>query len=378
MNKPSYRPELAALLQGYDILGKTGRNLLCRQVIPLANAFGNLLSPEGGAVFAIGHDVRASSPSVAEAASVGLWSGNHHVIHIGACTTPQLEWYAANAKLRGALMITGGDKPREWNGIRLYGPGAEPVPAAAVVDAIETYDLNELLSTLRPPLLRHDRPQPAYAAWLRQRLRLQRHIKLCLDIGNGMAGAELESILAHFPQLRVWRIGFEPNPAFTTRGPDPFALQARTGVAKCVLANGCHLGAALTADGERLAVTDDRGRPVAPHTVGVLLALARAPDRPGLRVLHDGHLTEPAADALRRAGIATQSTEDGTSAAWSALHAGRADLYFNRTGHYAFGDFPGSANALLALAVLVNYLAERDTPLSMLAGSVSVDSDSAS
>lgn len=375
MVQPSYRAELAALIQGYNILGKAGGTLRCRQVIPLANAFGRLLSPEGGDVFAIGHDVRASSPSISEAVSLGLWAGSHRVVHIDACTTPQLEWYAANAGLRGALMITGGDAPPDWNGIRMYGPGAEPVPAETVLDTLETYDLNELLSGSRPPLLRHDRPQPAYAAWLRQRLRPRQHIKLCLDTGNGMAGTEFESIIAHYPQLRIWRIGFQPDPAFATRGPDPFSLKARTGVAKCVLANGCHLGAALTADGDRLAVTDDRGRPVTPHTLGVLLALAQAPERPGLRVLHDGHLSKRATDTLRQASVEAQSVAGGPRAAWPALHDGRADLYFDRTGHYAFSDFPGSANALLALAVLINYLGEEDSPLSILARSVDVDSD---
>ena len=93
MVQPSYRPELTALLQGYGILGEAGHALRCRQVMPLARAFGDLLAPNGDGTFAIGHDVRASSPSIAEAISLGLRSGGHHAIHIGACTRPQLEWY---------------------------------------------------------------------------------------------------------------------------------------------------------------------------------------------------------------------------------------------------------------------------------------------
>ncbi len=60
--------------------------------MPLARAFGDLASPDGDGTFAIGYDVRASSPSLAEAASLGQRSGGHHVTHIGTYTTPQLEW----------------------------------------------------------------------------------------------------------------------------------------------------------------------------------------------------------------------------------------------------------------------------------------------
>jgi phosphomannomutase len=371
MVQPSYRPELTALRQGYGILGEAGHALRCRQVMPLARAFGDLLAPNGDGTFAIGHDVRASSPSIAEAISLGLRSGGHHAIHIGACTRPQLEWYVAEAGLSGALMITGGCAPPEWNGIRLHGAHAEPIHAANVLDALEIYDLNALFSTPCNPMLSRDQPQPAYAAWLRQRLRPQRHLKLCVDIGNGLAGAEFEAIVAHYRQLRLWRIGFTPDPAFPTRGPDPFSPHACASLSEYVIANGCDLGAALDADGVHLAVTDEHGQRLAPQTLGILLALALASARPGLRVYHHGGLSAPAARALRRAGVETRPLRSGPRAAWSALHAsGRPGFYFDREGHYAFSDFPGTANAMLALIELINHLTGSDSALSVLARAI--------
>lgn len=371
MVRESRHPELASLLQGYAIFGEAGRSLRYRQAIPLARAFGDLLAPSGSGTFIIGHDVRASSPSIAEAVSLGLLSGGHCVVHIGACTRPQLEWYLADTGLSGAIMITGGCAPPEWNGINLYGAHAEPVHAASALDALGSYDLNEVFSTPGSPALYHSRPQPAYAAWLRQRLRPRRNIKLCLDTGNGLGGTEIESVVAHFWQLRLWRIGFNPDPTFPERGPDPFAPHARTYLADCVISNGCDLGAALDASGDRLAVTDECGRPVEPHTLGVLLALALADSRPFLHVLHDGDLSTHAMAALQNKNIKVATLTGGPRAAWSVLHRNkRPGFYFDREGRYAFSDFPGTANAILALVELINHMTGSRSTLSTLVRSI--------
>ncbi|MEJ2673622.1 MAG: hypothetical protein P8011_00270 [Acidihalobacter sp.] len=202
--------ELSNLIEGYGILGEAGHSLRCGMVIPFARAFGDVVSPDGDGTFAIGYDVRASSPSLAEAASLGLRSGGHHVTHIGACTTPQLEWYVASTGLRGGLMITGGCAPPQHNGLRLYRQDAVPVAAAEVLSALSIDDLNELFAQACNPVLHQDHPLQAYAAFLRRRLEPANFIKLCLDVGNGLAGAEFEAVMAHYRQLRLWRVGFTP------------------------------------------------------------------------------------------------------------------------------------------------------------------------
>ncbi|APZ42429.1 hypothetical protein [Acidihalobacter ferrooxydans] len=357
--------QLQDLIDGYSLLGRTGQTLRCRQIMPLACAFGDLLAP-GDGTFAIGYDIRETSPSLAEAVSLGLRSGGHHVTHIGACTTPQLEWYVADAGLNGGIMVTGDCAPTDWNGMRLCGRGAAPVAAAQVIDAMTVYDLNDLFRNPCNPVLRRAQPQAAYAAWLRQQLRPQRLFKLCLDAGNGLTGTEFDAVMPHYRLLRLWRLGFKPDSKLPTRGPDPFSPQARAAVGTCVSTNGCHLGASLNANGDLLAITDERGQPVSPHAIGTVLALALAQEQPGLHVVHDSGLPPQMASALTRAGLTTDALPGGPAAAWTFLHAGRPGLYFDAAGHYASSDFPGTANALLALIMLINHLTAIDSPLSAL------------
>lgn len=363
-------PKLSRLIEGYRIIGEAGRTLGCGEVMLFARAFGDLLAP-GDGTFAIGYDVRDSSSSLAEAASMGLRSGGHHVTHIGACTTPQLEWYIADAGLHGGLMITGGCAPTECNGMRFYGASAEPLAATRALEAITTLDLNELLGDGCNPVLRRDHALSGYAAFLRQRLHPQRLFKLCLDAGNGLTGVEFESVMAHYSQLRLWRIGFKSDPSFPNRGPDPFSKAALSGVAQCVRANGCHLGAALDADGDRLAVIDERGRAIPADTLGAVLALGLCEQRPHrIRLLHDPRIRPQVVQALDRAGVETRPLDGGIDAAHVGLHAGSADFYFDHLGHYAFRDWPGTSNGLLALIELINGLTATETPLSALAEAV--------
>jgi len=332
----------------------------------LARAFGDLVKA-GDGEFCIGHDVRESSPSLAEAASLGLRSGGHHVIHIGACTTPELEWYIANEGLDGGLMITGGSALAPYNGLRFYRRSGQPLPAAEVIASVRLQQLDELLSKPCNPVLRYDDTLNDYAAWLRQHLHLSRPCKLCLDAGNGMAGAVIEAVSAHFQQLRLWRIGFNPDPLLSRRDPDPLAPKAQGDVYNCVIAHGGELGAVLDMDGDRLAVLDERGRAIDPYALGMFLADILSREHADLRVIHDAQAA-PADidDFLHRKGIEARTLTTDRCGVWKDLHPGAPALYFDSRGHYGFSDSPGNADGLLALMKLLSQLTRQQTPLSSL------------
>ena len=214
---------LRSLIKGDVVLGDTTSSLCCRQAIPLARAFGDFVSPAGDHRFAIGYDVRDSSPSLAEAVSMGLRSGGHHVVHIGACTAPRLQWYIADEEFDGGVMLTGGKAPPQWNGMQFYGTGAVPVSAARLLDAGCETDLNRLFAGHCTNVVRHHDTLQGYAAQLRQRLKPAAPFKLCLDAGNGLVGREMEAIVTHYRHLRLWRIAFKPDADFPAHGTDPLS-----------------------------------------------------------------------------------------------------------------------------------------------------------
>lgn len=359
----------AGLINKSAFLGKVGDSLCCRQAMLLARSYGDLLSPEGDATFAIGYDTRDSSPSLAEAVSLGLRSGGHHVIHIGMCTSPQLEWYVTHLSLRGGIMITGASAPMAWNGMHLCGADAKPISAISILEALKIDDLELMFSRPCNPILEHERPLSAYAAWLRQRLRPNQQIKLCLDVCDGKAGDEFEAVIAHYQQLRLWRINIKPDltTLLTQINDDLYATtQSNDKLANCVLSKGCHLGAALDADGSRLMIIDDNGQPIKPHVLGVMLAQALNKQYSGIRVFHDSYLSVDFQRILQEDGLKTQITDGDISSTWASLHDSGPAFYFDHEGHYAFSYFPGTANALLALIELINHISESNSHLSTL------------
>lgn len=358
------------LIQGHFMVGERGAELDCRQAISIGRAYGDLISPKAKGTFAIGCSVRETSSSLAEAVSLGLRSGGHHVIHIETCTKSRLEWYINDAQLSGGIMIGVGNLSPHLNGLRLYSAHAKPIPASALLNRPIETDLNCLFTDTCDPILSHEDPLLDYAAYLRRWFQPQNYFKLCLDVGNGVAGAEFDAVISHYPHLRIWRIGFpQPDAHNPSRGPDPFSLKPGTRLVHCVKNNGCHLGASIEADGGQLAIVDEQGKVVPSDTIGTLLALALSTRHERFRVLYSEDVRPHLLHTLAKAGIDLHQIkgdpEQAHVSAWDALH-NNANLFFDSLGHYAFAEFPGTANALLALIELINHLTLKDESLSSL------------
>jgi phosphoglycerate dehydrogenase-like enzyme len=84
----------------YDIRGIVGEELDSATVIAIARAYGDYLCPKAPGSFLIGHDVRWSSPALAEAVSIGLRESGYRVTHIGLSSTPMV--LALNRKIHRA------------------------------------------------------------------------------------------------------------------------------------------------------------------------------------------------------------------------------------------------------------------------------------
>lgn len=340
------------------ILGEVGTQLHCVDVMLLARTYGDLISPDGDGMFAIAHDTRPSSASLAEIVSVGLRSGGHHVTHLGNCTTPCLEWSITELDFLGGIMITGGDAPATCNGLRFYRRQAQPVPIAAIIKVATEWTLSNLLSTECNQTLRHRPMLAEYAAFIRRSIRSVPMMKLVIDAGHGLIGMEAESIFSHLHGFRIWPVGFKPELKLGTHGQNLFEPKRLRKLASLVTQNGCNFGAAFDPSGERLAVVDETGTPVSPESLGWMFAHHQMERHPNLKILHD-----PACSPSER--ISAQPISASSCKIWEALHHTQsASLYFDNSGRYAFPETPGLANALFALMMIINRLNVMQMPLS--------------
>jgi phosphomannomutase len=94
-----------------------------------------------GRTFALGHDLRPSSPRIAAACATAAAARGWRAVHLGALPTPALAYFAMQESMPG-IVVTGSHIPFDRNGIKFYTPAGEILKAdeAAISDATVEYD----------------------------------------------------------------------------------------------------------------------------------------------------------------------------------------------------------------------------------------------
>lgn len=124
-----------AIFKAYDIRGKYPSEINEAVVEKITASLGTYFK-RGKIV--VGHDSRLSSPRLYQAALRVLnktyKSNKSHrsyrsygIIPAGMITTPMLYFLVNHFKAVGGIMITASHNPKEYNGLKVVGPKAEPI-----------------------------------------------------------------------------------------------------------------------------------------------------------------------------------------------------------------------------------------------------------
>src|SRR3954454_16993637 len=142
------RPAAAVhrVIKAYDVRGLVGEELDDGFVAGVGGAFARLVRERASQVV-IGHDMRASSPSLADAFAQGVMAQGLDVVRIALASTDQLYCASGLLDCPGA-MFTASHNPATYNGIKLCRAGAKPVGkdtgldtiSAAVIAGVPGYD----------------------------------------------------------------------------------------------------------------------------------------------------------------------------------------------------------------------------------------------
>ena len=114
------RPAAAVhrVIKAYDVRGLVGEEIDEDFVRDVGGAFARLMRDENATKAVIGHDMRDSSPSLAEAFADGVVAQGLDVVRIGLASTDQLYFASGLLDCPGA-MFTASHNPAAYNGIKL-------------------------------------------------------------------------------------------------------------------------------------------------------------------------------------------------------------------------------------------------------------------
>lgn len=336
-----------AVFRAYDIRGIYPAEVHEDLAEQVGKAFGTLLRERGHAAprVAVGGDVRLSTPALKQRIIQGLQSTGAHVVDIGMIPTPVLYFAVASKGWEGGLVVTASHNPGEYNGFKPVGPGGECLSWETGIARMEEIIRAGAFAEGEGSLRAED-VQPAYLQHL-FRLTTPRQAHVVIDAANGAC-----SLLAPraFEQAgcTVTRLFCEPDGRFPNHEADPIKKKNLVQLQTAVRAAKADLGIAYDADGDRLAVVNDRGEVVETFTLFSLFIQRALRQRPGGAIVYEVVVSKSVEDTILSSGGKPILSRVGHSYIQKALQAQGAALAGENSGHYYFPENFGYDDAIFA------------------------------
>ena len=376
---------LAHIVKAYDIRGVVPDQLDAAGVAALGAAFADVIAhPDGASAVVVGHDMRPSSPELAQAFATGAAARGVDVVVLGLTSTDGL-YYASGALGLPGVMLTASHNPARYNGLKLCRAGARPISLESGLGQVRDLAL-AILDRTGP-----DEPRTAgsvstqditvaYGRHLRKLVPLDRirPLKVVVDAGNGMAGHTVPVVLTDaggLPALplEIVPLYFELDGTFPNHEANPLEPANLVDLQRAVVAHGADLGLAFDGDADRCFVVDERGEPVSPSAVTALVAT-----REVARAVASGERAEDVAvvynvissatvhEVLDEIGARGVRTRVGHSFIKAVMAQESAVFGGEHSAHYYFRDNFRADSGIIAALLVLEELSTTGTPLSEL------------
>src|ERR1700754_2181936 len=251
------RPAAAVhrVIKAYDVRGLVGEELDESFVADVGAAFARMVRDEkaGARQVAIGHDMRASSPSLAAAFAEGVASVGLDVVRIGLASTDQLYFASGLLDCPGA-MFTASHNPAAYNGIKLCRAGAKPVGKDTGLTEISEDIIAGVPAFDGPRGTISERDVLAdYGEFLRSLVNLAelRPLRVAVDAGNGMGGHTTPAVLGAIPSITLRPLYFELDGTFPNHEANPLEPANLIDLQAYVVGTGADVGLAFAGGADR-------------------------------------------------------------------------------------------------------------------------------
>lgn len=362
--------DLSGIVKAYDIRGVVGDELDAETVAQFGAAFARLVVGEGATGIAIGHDMRASSPSLADAFAGGVTAQGVDVVWIGLASTDQLYFASGALNLPGA-MFTASHNPAEYNGVKLCRAGAAPVGQESGLAEIREVVEQGVPGFAGAAGTITERDVLAdYARYLRGLVDLSaiRPLRIAVDAGNGMAGHTVPPVFKNLP-IEIVPMYFELDGRFPNHEANPLKAENLVDLQREVVASGADGGLAFDGDADRCFVVDERGEPVSPSAVTALVAARELAKEPGATIIHNLITSKAVPEIVTEHGGTAVRTRVGHSYIKDKMAETDAIFGGEHSAHYYFREFWRADTGMLAAMHVLAALGGDGMPLSRLTAS---------
>lgn len=274
--------------KAYDVRGKVPNELNEDIAYATARALADFT---GCSSCVVGHDVRLSSRSLADAVIRGLVDAGVDAVDIGLCGTEMVYFATASQGHGAGIMITASHNPPEYNGMKLVREVSKPISGDTGLDEIERRTrLREFTRTGHGRTITED----VYHEFTDHLLSIVKpapleHLRVLLNPGNGTAGPALDHLLPRIP-LRAEKMCWEPDGTFPNGVPNPILPECRRPMEDAMRGGGYDFGVAWDGDYDRCFFFDENGNFIEGYYIVGLLAKDTLKHHAGAKIIHDPRL----------------------------------------------------------------------------------------
>jgi phosphomannomutase len=357
------------------VRGRVGAGLTPEVITHFAAAFGAYVRGRGhGRTVVLGRDSRVSGPMFARAATAALQSVGCDVVDVGIVPTPTVQLAVEDLAAAGGLAVTASHNPIEWNALKFIGH------TGMFLDADEGSEMRAFLEREIPRATWDE-----LGGWRQDSLALDRHLqrilnipfldverirerrfRVALDCVRGAGGNIFPRLLEELG-CEVDAINLETDGRFP-REPEPVAENLKD-LERLVTRTGADVGFATDPDADRLSLVSEAGRAIGEDYTLALAAQLVLRHRPGTIVtnLSTSRLLDDVASA---AGAPLVRAPVGEINVARRMQVEGATIGGEGNGGVILPDVHLTRDAPVAAALILQLLAESETPLSKLADGI--------
>jgi phosphomannomutase len=299
--------------------------------------------------------------------AAGLVAQGVRVLDLGLAGTEEMYFATAHLGAGGGIMVTASHNPRDWNGMKLVGPGAVPLSEAdfARVEGLSRAEHDRL------PGGSVQDASATRAAYVDHVARLVGPIgplRVLVNSGNGAAGPTLDALAERLgPGLELVRLHHDPDGSFPNGVPNPLLPENRPATEAAVRAAGVAMGVAFDGDFDRCFLFDEAGAFVDGAHVVALLARAQLALYPGATIVHDPRVVWAVQETVARCGGRSVLAPTGHVFLKAAMRREGAVYGGELSAHHYFRDFMACDSGMIPWLLVAGLMGRTGTGLAEMA-----------
>ena len=355
------------IFRGYDIRGLVGADLNDEAYYLLGRGYATFLVERKIKLCPVGRDNRATSKSFAKYFIKGLNDGGIDTIDLGLSLSQIVYFSSYHFLTKACAMVTASHNSKEFNGLKL-GKGYSETLALKEIQEIKQIISGGSFSVgfgqnVKKNLF------PAYLRHLQTYFKLHRKWRIVVDTLNTSSGKFYPKIFRQAGCKVIhqngWLFSSFPN------GTDPTDQKVLELLAKRVILEKADLGLAFDADGDRMAVVDEKGHLHWMDIITTIFAVDILESLPGATIIYNNLCSRAVPETIREMGGQPIMWKTGHSFIKAKIRETGAMLGGELSGHIFFMDnFFGHDDAAYASLRLLTFLENHHETLSQACASI--------